>query len=192
MDTQIKQIAQRIKGLREILDFKTQEMAEVLGISVADYEEYEKGTRDFSFTFLLKCANKFGVDIVEIISGENPRLSFYNIVRKNKGLPIKRREGFEYNHLAYLFKGKKLEPFLVTAYFSEKEQNEEIVLSTHIGQEFDYILEGQLKVRLEDHIEILNAGDSIYYDSGHGHGMIAYGGKDCKFLAIVMNKEEND
>ena len=36
MDTQIKQIAQRIKGLREILDFKTQEMAEVLGISIED------------------------------------------------------------------------------------------------------------------------------------------------------------
>lgn len=42
---------------------------------------------------------------------------------------------------------------------------------------------------MENHIEILKAGDSIYYDSGRGHGMIATGGSDCKFLAIVMKKQ---
>lgn len=192
MNTQIKQIAERIKDLREIMDIEISEMAGILGITNEEYEEYENGMKDFPVTILLKCANRFGVDMVEIISGENPRLSFYSVVRNGKGLPMKRREGFEYSHLAYLFKGKKLEPLLVTTAYREEEQDKEIALSTHKGQEFDYVLEGQLKVRLENKEEILNPGDAIYYDSSHGHGMIAYGGKDCKFLAIVMNVEEND
>lgn len=192
MNTEIEQIAKRIKELREIMEFTYQDMADILDITPDEYAEYETGSKDFSFTFLLKCANKFGVDMVELISGENPRLSHYTVVKKGKGLPVKRREGFEYNHLAYLFKGKKLEPFLVSANYSEKEQNEEIVLSTHKGQEFDYVLEGQLKFRYENHFEILNEGDAVYYDSIHGHGMIAYGGQDCKFLAVVMNAEEKE
>ena len=49
---------------------------------------------------------------------------------------------------------------------------------------------GDLKIQLEDHCEILHAGDAIYYDSGHGHGMIATGGKECRFIAVVLKEEE--
>ena len=47
-------------------------------------------------------------------------------------------------------------------------------------------LKGSLKVRIEDHYTVLHAGDSIYYDSSHGHGMIAAEGEDCEFLAMVV------
>jgi len=43
---------------------------------------------------------------------------------------------------------------------------------------------------MEGHTEYLHEGDAIYYDSGHGHGMIATGGEECVFLAIVMKDEE--
>ena len=43
---------------------------------------------------------------------------------------------------------------------------------------------------MEDHIEILHEGDAIYYNSGHGHGMVATGGEDCLFLAVVMKPQE--
>ena len=41
-------------------------------------------------------------------------------------------------------------------------------------------------MRIEDHYTVLHAGDSIYYDSSHGHGMIAAEGEDCEFLAMVV------
>ena len=63
-------------------------------------------------------------------------------------------------------------------------------LTDELKEEFDYILEGDLKVQLEDHCEILHAGDAIYYNSGHGHGMIATGGKECRFIAVVLKEEE--
>lgn len=192
MEAKIVEIAQRIRTLREILEFSTAEMAAATDVSEERYIALENGESDFSFTFLLKCADKFGVDMIELVTGEPPKLSFFTIVRNGEGLPIKRRAGFEYNHLAYLFKHKLAETFLVTAPYIEEQQNQPLVLSTHEGQEFDYILEGSLLVDMDGHRDVLNAGDSIYYDSGHGHGMIATGGKECKFLAVVMKAPEKE
>ena len=190
METRILEIAERIKGLREIMGYSVAEMAQALDTTAEDYLDHENGKTDFNFTFLYKCADLFGVDIVELLTGENPHLSFYSIIRNGEGLDIKRREGFKYQHLGYRFKNKIAEPFLVKAPYSDAEQNEPIHLSTHEGQEFDFILDGQLKVQMEDHVEILNPGDSIYYDSGRGHGMIATGGKECNFLAVILKKEK--
>lgn len=192
---QLLEIAQRIRTLREIMEISEEEMARAAGVSQEEYHNCEAGKSDFSFTFLYNCAKKFGVDIVELLTGERPRLSFYSIVRKGNGLDIKRRKGFTYNHLAYRFTRKTAEPFLVTAPYSEEAENQPIHLSQHKGQEFDYVLSGKLKVQMEDYTEYLEAGDSIYYDSSHGHGMIATGGEECVFLAIVLeehaeNREE--
>lgn len=188
METRIIEIAERIRALREIMDFTPEEVAEAADVSVEDYIRAENGEVDFGFTFLYKCADKFGVDIVELLTGSGPKLSFYSIVRSGEGLDMKRRAGFKYGHLAYRFKDKISEPFLVTAPFNADEQDAPIHLSTHEGQEFDYIISGSLKCQFEDHTEILNAGDAVYYDSGRGHGMIATGGKECVFLAVVMRR----
>lgn len=188
MEPSIKDIAQRIQTLRKILDIPEEKMAELTGVSLEEYKAYEQGERDFYFTFLHKCAKEFGVDIVELISGENPRLSLYSIVRKGDGLRIWRKEGFTYDHLNYRMKNKKAETFQVVAPYNEEEQNRPIPLSTHAGHEFNYILEGTLKFRIENHFETLHEGDAIYYDSGHRHGMIATGGADCLFLAVILEE----
>lgn len=187
METRIIETAERIQALREMLEISQQEMAEAAGVSIDEYKEYEAGKRDFSFTFLYNCADKLGVDIIELLTGENPRLSHYSIIRKGNGLDIKRRAGFKYEHLGYRFRKKLAEPFLVTAPYLAAEQDEPIHLSKHEGQEFDYVISGSLKVAMEDHIEILNEGDSIYYDSSRGHGMVATGGKECTFIAITIH-----
>jgi quercetin dioxygenase-like cupin family protein/DNA-binding XRE family transcriptional regulator len=192
METRILEIAERIKGLREMMDLTAEEMARAVGVSVEEYVRHEEGKQDFNFTFLYRCADKFGVDIVELLTGENPHLSFYSIVRAGEGLDIKRRKGFQYEHLSYRFKGKIAETFLVTAPYFAEEQNESIHLSTHAGQEFDYIISGSLKVQMENHTEVLHAGDAIYYDSSRGHGMIAAGGEDCVFLAVVMRSQAEE
>lgn len=192
METRIIEIAERIRALREIMDFTVEEMAQAAGVSVEDYQKAERGEVDFGFTFLYKCADKFGVDMVELLTGENPRLSFYSIVRAGEGLDIKRRAGFKYGHLGYRFRDKIAEPFLVTAPYDEAAQDEPIALSTHEGQEFDYVISGELKVQFEDHVEVLHAGDAVYYDSGRKHGMIATGGSECVFLAVVMREENKE
>ena len=186
MSANITEIANRIKTLREDLDIPLSDMATVTNVTPEEYGVLESGETDFSFTFLHHCANRLGVDIIELLTGENPHLTGYSVTRAGEGLPIKRRAGFAYEHLAATFRGKRVEPFVVRAPYSEDEQAKPVALSTHEGQEFDYILSGSLKVVINGHTELLNPGDSIIYDSGKPHGMIAAGGAQCVFLAFVF------
>lgn len=186
MEPKVAEVARRIRGLRDDSGFSVQEMAEATGIAPAEYEALEAGDLDPSFTMLYRCADKLGVDMIDLLTGEAPHLTGYSVVRAGEGLSIKRREGFEYLHLAPNFRGKLAEPFLVTAPYSAAEQDGEVHLSRHAGQELDFILSGKLRFAYETHTEELGAGDTVFYDSGRGHGMVATGGQDCTFLAIVI------
>ena len=186
MSDKNKEIADRIKALRTDLGLSMQEMAEATGRDVAEYSAQENGEKDLTVTFLHKCAGKLGVDVIQLITGSTPRLSGYQVTRADEGLSVKRGEEFEYLHKASNMKGRSVDPFLVTAPFVEEEQDEPIHLSYHEGQELDYVISGQLRFSFEGREEVLNPGDTVLYDSGRGHGMIAINGKPCVFLAVVI------
>lgn len=188
MNYNIKEVAQRLQGLREDLDLSIEEFANKVGIRISDYELIESGEKDFSITLLYKCAEIFDVELIELLTGTSPKLSTYSVVKKGKGLPIERRENFSYQHLAYMFKDKCIEPLLVTAPFEPEMQDKPITLSVHDGQEFDYVLKGKLKFVIGENSEILEQGDAVYYNSSTPHGMIAIDGEDCEFMAVLMNK----
>ena len=188
MEQQSKLIAERLKWARENLDIPASAMAEACGIGEEEYVRLENGEDDFSFTFLFKCAKLLGMDISELVSGSDPKLDFYNLTRAGGGITIKREKGFDYRHVAPLLKNRMSEPFIVTAKYDEDAVNKPIPVATHKGQEFDLILTGQLKVQIGRHSYVMNPGDTIYYDSAHPHGMIAVGGSDCTFLAVVFKE----
>lgn len=74
--------------------------------------------------------------------------------------------------------------FLVTV--TPDTEETPVNYNSHAGQEFNYILEGTVKIFINDHEIILNEGDSIYFDSGNKHAMKALNGKTAKFLAIIL------
>lgn len=188
MNYSIQEVAQRLKGLRETLEISVEEICRKTNTSYEDYVQIENGEKDFSVSFIYKCAEVFGVDLIEILTGNSPKLQKYSIVRNGKGLPIERRERFAYQHMAYLFKNKGIEPLIVIAPYEEEAQSKPIGLSVHDGQEFDYIISGALKFVIGDKTEMLYEGDAVYYDSTTPHGMIAADGADCKFLSILVKK----
>ena len=189
MDNRIKEVAERIRALREIMELSREEMAACTGTTLEQYSELEEGRADFSFTFIYKCANRFGVDVTDLLKGSSPTLTSMSLVRAGEGLPIARRRGFSYHNLSPMLRDKLAEPFLVHAPFSAEEQDKPIHLSSHNGQEIDIVLSGQLKVQVGDHVAVLNPGDTVHYDSSTPHGMIATGGADCRFYAIVLGSE---
>ena len=138
-----------------------------------------------------KCAERLGVDVVELLTGESPHLTGYSLIRAGEGLSIKRRAGFEYLHKAPFFKNKYCEPFVVSAPYLEEEQDKPIHLSYHEGQELDFIISGHLRFAYEDRIQELGPGDTLLYDSSRGHGMVAVGGEPCVFLAVVIKPQED-
>lgn len=181
---QLQAIAMRIKDLREIDGLSAAEVAEKAGIGLAEYEAYESGKSDFSFSHLFNIAGVLGVDISDLLTGESPKLHGYILTRAGKGLEFHRRDQYLYHHLAYNFKDKLAEPFIVTV-SSEKENKKQA--HSHEGQEFDYVLNGTLKIVLGGQELFLKEGDSIYYDSSLPHVMYALEG-DCRFIAVVIKE----
>ena len=171
-------MAERIKGLRETLGFSAEDMSEALKISKDDYLEYETGTKDFSFSLLFEIALKFGIDITELITGDMPKLSRFSLIRSGKGLPIERRKGFAYQHMAYLFKNRISEPFRVVARYDEALEKMPIALSSHAGQEFDYILSGKLRLQIETISWNSPAMPCMQRKTGT---VMAIAGEDCAF-----------
>ena len=182
----IEEVCGRIQALREDLGITMQEMAKATGRSMAEYAAQESGEQEPSFTFLAKCAERLGVDVVELLTGEAPHLNNYLLTPAEEGLSIQRHEGFEYLHKAQYLKNRLAEPFLVTQPFSEEEQEKPIHLSYHKGQEIDYIISGRMLFAYEDKVMEAGPGDLLMYDSGKGHGMIATGGKPVTFIAITI------
>lgn len=181
---QIKQIAIRMKDLREICDVSVEAIAKDLDIEIDVYNEYETAKRDIPIGFLYEFANYFNIELTTLLTGEEPRLQKYSLVKNGKGLNIERRKAYEYHNLAYNFTNKKAEPFLVTV--PPSEDDDQISVSSHPGQEFNYVLEGTLKVKVDDHVLVLEPGDSLYFDSNRKHGMKALNGKEAKFLAFII------
>ena len=182
---QLGLIALRIRDLRDIAGLSTDEVAKRTGIQLAEYEAYETGTRDFSFSHLFNIADVLSVDISDLLTGESPKLHGYILTRDGQGLKFNRREQYVYHHLAYNFRDKLAEPFIVTV--SQDEPGTEKQAHSHEGQEFDYVLQGKLKINLGGNELYLQAGDSIYYDSALPHVMYALEG-DCRFIAVVVKE----
>ena len=188
---QLKEVAQRIKQTRNLLGISIEEMAGCTGVSEKDYVEYEKGTLDFNFTFIYKCAHAFGVDPTDLLKGSSPTLTGYEVTRKGGGLPITRRTGYEYKNLAAMFKNKVTEPFWVKIPY-DKEEEENPKVSKHEGQEFDIVIKGRMKAVIDGNVEILEEGDSIYYNSTKAHGLAAMDGQDVEIYAMVMGGGETE
>jgi quercetin dioxygenase-like cupin family protein len=185
------EIAERLKGLRTLLEIEPEEMAAVTGLSTSDYLAFEAGNKDFSVTMLYNCSGRFGIDVTELLTGNSPTLHTYSLVRAGEGVLTSRRSNFSYRHLAENFSGRTTEPFYVTVPYSKEAEAAPIALSSHKGQEMDYILKGSLKVVVGGGKPVtLNVGDTLYYDSSLPHGMIAVGGEACEFLAIVIKDVE--
>ena len=187
LDSKIKEIAGRIKELREIMGLSIQDMAIKTAVSEEEYLLCENGQSDLHFAFIYRCANAFNVDVTDIIEGYSPRLKSYTVTRRGEGQRIEKAHGMTYYNLAAAFKNRIAEPLYVKSVYSEEAQNKPIEVTTHSGQECDLIISGHLKVQVGEHAEVLGPGDSIYFDSNTPHGMIAVGGEDCTFYAIVLN-----
>ena len=168
MDEQLKQIGERLRGLRDVLDISVSEMAETIGISTEKYEKIEQGELDITISNLMKIARKYGVSTEELIFAEAPHMKSYYVTRKGLGMSIERTKAYKY---------QSVEP---------KPEAHVVYKNTHPGQEFNMVLEGKMELYIAGKTIILEEGDSIYFDSTKPHGMLAVGEKAVKFLAFTV------
>jgi acetyl-CoA synthetase len=183
----LQELATRIRELREVTGLSVEEMAQRTGLTVDEYIACESGTRNLSVAFLYRCTLSFGVDMGDLLEGRSPKLRSYDLTRKGEGQRIDAGHGMIGYNLAADFRNRIALPLYMELKYHAGAENEVIELTSHVGQECDVVIRGQMKIRIGQHTEILNPGDTIYYDSSTPHGMIAVGGEDCAFYAIVLS-----
>ena len=189
MENKMKEIAARIKELRLVTGLSVEEMAARTGTTVAEYEQCEAGNKNLSVALLYHCALSFGVDMGDILEGKSPKLQSYALTRRGEGQKIEEAHHMVGYSLASGFRNRIALPLYMEMNYHEGAESEKIELVTHEGQECDIVITGKMKIQIGDHSEILGPGDSIYYDSGTPHGMIAVGGENCSFYAIVLRNQ---
>jgi quercetin dioxygenase-like cupin family protein/DNA-binding XRE family transcriptional regulator len=185
MNEEIKQIADRLKGLREVLELSVEEIAHTCGLTADKYLELESGTVDISVSILHRISSAYGIELTTLMFGDEPKMSAYYVTRKGKGVSVERTKAYKYQSLAAGFTRRNADPFMVTVY--PKPDDEPVYQNSHDGQEYNYVINGRLLIQINGKDIILEEGDSVYFNSQLPHGMKALDGKTVQFLAIILN-----
>lgn len=184
MEEQIKQIGERLRGLRDVLDIPTKDIARLCDISEEQYLKMESGEGELSVSNLQKVSKQYGISLDVLLFGEEPHMRSYFLTRKGRGLSVERRKAYKYQSLASGFRERKADPFIVTV--EPKSEDTPKDMNTHPGQEFNMILEGDMELTIGKKVLTLHEGDSIIFDSTQPHGMRTLGDEPCRFLAIIF------
>ncbi len=184
-------VGERIKDLRETKDLSLRQMADLTGFSTALLSQMENHLISPSLGTLIKLSRALDVNLGYFF-GEGPGEP-YTIVRRNERKKVSRfaskdgvKYGYSYKSLGYEKKDRHMEPFLVTL---EPATVKSAKTSTHEGEEFLFVLEGEMEVTWGDHIDVLHPGDSIYYDSTIPHRVQCRKDKETKIVAVLYTSK---
>lgn len=182
-------VGDSVKEIREKKGLSIRDISQRTGLDSGILREIEKGEVSPPLGTIIKLAKALDMKMGYFISGAED-LPF-TIVRKDERKLISRydsdkskRYGYEFSSLAPYKKNRHMEPFIVTLEPSDTEEER----STHDGQEFIYVLEGTMEVRLEKDICLFEPGDAIYFDSTVPHLVKCHGEKTTKLLAVFYTE----
>jgi transcriptional regulator with XRE-family HTH domain len=180
------QVGERVKRVREQKGLSLLDISQRTGMDVNILSDIEGGKAPPPLGSIIKLAKALEMKMGYFISGDEEKA--YTIVRRGDRKVVSRFDsgkgkhyGYEYESLAPHKRDRHMEPFLVTLQPSMTEEER----STHDGQEFIFVLRGEMEVRLGEDIHVLEPGDSIYYDSTVPHLVKCHGNEATKILAVL-------
>lgn len=178
--------AQNLRAAREKRGFSVQELSQRTGIAQRELEQVEAGQIMLPLGQVIKLSKVLSLKMADMISVGDKA---FTIVRAGERSEVQRfgkakqaSHGYEYVSLAPGKKDRLMEPFLVTLHPASSDEP-----SSHDGQEFIYVLDGEMEVIVDDNHDILKPGDSIYYDSSTTHLVRAHGNKPAQILAVLIS-----
>jgi len=164
-------VGEKIKVLRDQRGLSLKDVADRTGFSTALLSQMESHLVSPSLGTLIKLSKALEVKVGDFFGEihEEP----FAIVRKDERKTVSQfaskegvKYGYGYESLGFEKKNRHMEPFIVTL---EPATIKTSKTSTHDGEEFIYVLEGEMEVILGNHKDVLSPGDSIYYDSTIPH-----------------------
>jgi len=175
----------RIRRVREILGLTVKDLSSRTGIDVDTLGRIESNKLIPALGQLVRLGKALDMKMGYFIS---PGIyEPMTVVRKDQRRPVSRYGeaksmlyGYSYESLAPDKANRFMEPFIVTLVPTETEE-----FSAHSGQEFLYVLEGEIKVQVGDRVDFLKPGDAVYYESNQLHLVRCAGTTPAKVLAVL-------
>jgi len=182
-------VGERVRRVRENRELSLKDVSLRTGIDEITLNHIEEGSFMPPLGTVIKLAKALEMKMGYFISGDEEKP--YTIVRSEDRQVVARLDsrkgkhyGYAYESLAPYKKDRHMEPFLVTL----EPASTETERSTHDGQEFIFVLDGRMEVRLEEAIYVLEPGDAIYYDSTVPHLVKCHGAETTKILAVLYSE----
>lgn len=179
----VREIAMRLRGIREVTGFTPEALADITGVTPQDVLRFESGETEIPVSYLYEVAKACGVDLTALLTGDEAHLQAYSLVRSGNGLSVSRRKAYKYQALAYRFHKPAMEPFIVTV---PPKAEDELDFNRHLGEEFIYMLRGRLEVRVGEDVLTLEPHDSLYFSSRTPHAMRGLDGAEAEFLDVII------
>ena len=181
MAEEMREIGERMRGLREACDVTVEEMAADLDVSPETYEQWEATGEDVPISAVYHMARKFGVELAEILTGTDAKLTTYQVVRRGGGKVTDRNPAYHFEDMAWRFADKIMQPLVVIL----EPTDEPAHLVSHGGQEFNFVIKGSVAVTIGSKEFVLNEWDSIYFDPSIPHGQRCAGSERAEFITII-------
>jgi len=181
-----KKVVENIRKARTEREISLERLASLTGLTKGYLSKIENSKKVPPFSTLVRIATALGVDVTNLISGEpvGREIVKISIVRASERQKIAtegKLYGYDYEELAYKKQGKNMEPYVLMPSFSKE------TFFSHEGEEFMYVLEGTHEFVYGGERYVLEAGDSIYFDSEVPHSGRSIGPKRAKVLAVLYS-----
>lgn len=180
-------VAEKIKNLRQEKQMTLQQVAEKTGFSAALISQIENHLISPPLGTLSRIARALDVEMGYFFGAAGE--AEFTIVRSSERRPVSRvaskqgvKYGYSYESLAFEQKNRHMEPFLVTL---EPATTRDRNAYSHEGEEFIFVLDGKMEVELGEHCDVLEPGDSIYFNSRIPHRVQCVEGSETKILAVI-------
>jgi mannose-6-phosphate isomerase-like protein (cupin superfamily)/DNA-binding XRE family transcriptional regulator len=178
--------SQRLRQTREEQGFTIAELAEKTGVDERQLSATESGETLLPLGDLIKVTKALSLRMTDIIGAGQESFTIVKASERRRvsrfGQEKQASHGYEYESLASRKRNRRMEPFIVTLHPAASDET-----SSHDGQEFIYVLEGEMEVVVDDTRQVLQPGDCVYYDSTSPHMVRAFGDKPSKILAVLVS-----
>jgi transcriptional regulator with XRE-family HTH domain len=186
-----QRIGRVVRELRHKKQFTLQDVAAKTGIPKSVLDEIESGDVIPPVATLLKLAKVFNVGMASFFEEEAADMKI-SVTRSGKRIRIERRPHHHEGEVDYIYESleihkadKHMEPLFVEF---QPVDTGNMVFTNHEGEEFVFVLEGRLEFRTDDRVEILEPGDTIYFESDINHSFRSLDEKPAKAIAVVWSK----
>ncbi|WP_319518023.1 XRE family transcriptional regulator [uncultured Martelella sp.] len=187
--TEASSVSRILSDLRRENGWTLAEVSKRTGVSISALSKIENGQSQPAYSVLTRLSGGLGLDFADLLEGKAARPSFARaaraITRKGEGRHLENDMG-AYRMLSTELADKALTPMVID--IPPRDDNTTPARSTHSGEEFVYVLTGDVIFEMSPYAPVLLAeGDTVYFDAASEHGFYAVGPGNARILSICYS-----